>query len=253
MAMRVLVFAVALVWCWPVAAQERGERHAVHSGQHGGVLLPAWNDTVHVEGVFQEQRRFRVYLTDVTGRPLPIARLRAIQGRVIDGDRTVAALVPSGDAQYLEARIGSLPMPAVITFVLQSEAGADEQIGVMFNSYSVEPPSFEVPPTVIPETRDGVVKALEVQVGDALAIVKSGAFGQVYVPATHIRELLLGLLPHVARLDADVRPRATAAIDSSLRASWLLHISGDIGTPLQTAAASSALGEAFGQLLSLFR
>lgn len=231
-------------------------RHVSHLGQHGGVMLPAANDTLHVEGVFQEQRRFRVYVTEVTGEPVTAGRLGQIQARVVDGvnpERTIAPLVPSADGAYLEARIGTVTLPAVITFVVRAtpEAG-EETLGLMFSSYSVEPPTYEVPPTVIPGTLPEVLTALRSQVIDARQMIASGSFGTLYIPATHMRELLLGLLPYSERLQPSQRLQTSAAIAEALRVSWLVHAAGDLGSPPQNRAGSELLRGAFNDLVSAF-
>lgn len=242
-----------LVASHAAAAQESAARHAAHAGQHGGIALPVANDTLHIEGVWQEQRRFRVYVTDVAGNPLTPARLRALRIDVMDEAERIAPLVPVPDGQYLEARIATQPVPSLLTIVFRSPGADAERLGMLFSTYSVEPPSFEVPPTVIPKTAKEIVEALREQVKTALALVDAGAFGQVYEPTTHIRELLLALAEHRGDVARAGQREAEAAIEATLRASWLLHLSGDLGSPVQTGAAAIALRDAFDELLRTFR
>ena len=234
------------------AAQDRPQRHGSHGGQHGGLLLPIANDTLHLEGVFQEQRRFRLYVTDAGGRPLTPLALRALDLKVSDEAGRISLLVLSADGQYLEARIATQTLPAVITVIIPAANGDPERLGMLFSAYSIEPQSFEVAPMAIPSTLKGVLEALRGQVQAAMELAASRDFGQLYEPATHSRELLLALVPYAQKLDAAPRRAADAAIASALRAAWLTHLSGDIGTPLQSSAAVSALSAAFNELSSTF-
>jgi hypothetical protein len=237
------------------AAGVAQSRHAAHFGQHGGMLLPVADDTLHVEGVFQEQRRFRVYVTEVTGEPVSFQRLRQVTARVVDSIRpelTIAPLVPSADGGYLEARIGSLTFPAVVTIVVRAGNTPEETFGLMYSDYSVEPPSFEVPPTVIPGTLPGVLAAVRAQVNEARQMIESGSFGTLYVPTAHIRELLLALVPYADRLVPARKVVADAAITEALRASWLVHAAGDLGAPFQNRAGGEVLKELFNDLVRSF-
>jgi hypothetical protein len=234
-----------------VCAAQASLRHAAHSGQHGGILLPIANDTLHVEGVWQEQRRFRVYVTDAAGDALVPARLRELQMQVADDADRVATLAVSADGEYLEARIATQPVPAVLTIVVKSGNTESERLAMRFSGYSSEP-SFEVKPIAIPGSLTGVLEALRAQVGSSIELVAAGAFGQVYEPATHSRELLLALVPYAEKLDPAPRRAANAAIAEMLRASWLVHLSGDVGTPMQSSSAVKVLRDAFNELSRAF-
>jgi hypothetical protein len=233
-------------------AQDRSQRHGSHGGQHGGLLLPVAGDTLHLEGVFQEQRRFRVYVTDAAGRALAPSALRALDLKISDEAGRISPLVLAADGQYLEARIATQPMPAAITVIIDSSNGDAERWGMLFSAYTIEPPSFEVVPITIPPTLKGVLEALRGQVQASIELSSSRDYGQLYEPATHARELLLALVPYAEQLEAAPRLTAEAAIASALRASWLAHLSGDVGTPVQSSAAVEALRDAFDELSRTF-
>jgi hypothetical protein len=233
-------------------AQDRSRRHAVHSGQHGGILLPIANDTLHVEGVFQEQRRFRVYVTHPSGQPLAPGELQSLRLQVADEAGRASPLIVSGDGQYLEARIATQPLPAALTIVVPPGDAEGERLGMLFTAYSAEPSSFDVAPTVIPHDLKGVLQAIRAQVQATIAMTQAGAFGQVYEPATHIRDLLLALRPYVRKLEGRRQGAADAAIMEAVRSSWLVHVSGDVGTPQQTSAAVEELRRAFNVLCRTF-
>ena len=233
-------------------AQEAPQRHGSHGGQHGGLLLPIANDTLHLEGVFQEQRRFRLYVTDAGGRPLTPSALRALDLKVSDEAGRVSPLVIAADGQYLEARIATQTLPTAITVIIPVANGDADRLGMLFSAYTIEPPSFEVAPIAIPATLKGVLEALRGQVQAAMELAASRDFGELYEPATHTRELLLALVPYAEKLDAAPRRAAEAAIASALRASWLTHLSGDVGTPMQSNSAVTALADAFNELSRAF-
>ena len=244
--------AVAMALASHDAAAQDTQRHGSHGGQHGGLLLPIANDTLHLEGVFQEQRRFRMYVTDAGGRPLTPSALRALDLKVSDEAGRISPLVLSGDGQYLEARIATQTLPTAITVIIPAANGDPDRLGMLFSAYTIEPPSFEITPIAIPPTLKGVLEALRGQVQAAMELAAARDFGQLYQPTTHSRELLLALVPYAEKLDAAPRRAAEAAIASALRASWLAHLSGDMGTPIQSSAAVSALSAAFNELNRTF-
>lgn len=252
--MRFVLYAVVVLLLGPLdaTAQDTMPRHGSHGSQHGGIVLPVANDTLHLEGVFQEQRRFRIYVTDAVGRPLSPSALRALKLQVSDDAGRVSPLVVSDDGLHLEARIATQTFPTAISVIVPALDGTTEQLGMLFTAYTIEPESFEVPPTEIPSTLKGVLEALREQVRAAMELAAERDVGQLYVPTTHARELLLALVPHAANLDAARRRSAEAAIAAALRASWLTHLSGDIGTPTQSSSAVNELRRAFNELCSTF-
>src|SRR5258705_2822762 len=75
-------FDTLMTWAAGGTPEEGIRAHRAHQGEHGGIFVADAGDTVHVEAVFQEQRRFRVYVSDPFGAPLRLPGARVIVGGV---------------------------------------------------------------------------------------------------------------------------------------------------------------------------
>jgi hypothetical protein len=218
--------------------------HKSHVADHGGMLIPVDGDAIHLEVVWQEQRRVRLHATDAHGTPLPADRLQALQARVItDADRAESRFAVAAGGAYLEARIASQPLPATMRVFYSAPGAAEQEFGLLFHSLAVPPPDFAVAPLVIPAQRRDVLALVDEQARVAEQMAEGGDFSSLYVPTAHLRELLLALgadpsaaarQPHLARV---------------MRAVWLVHLSGDLGTPPQARAGAIELRRAADALL----
>ena len=204
----------------PPGAPAPPRRHATHAGQLGGLLVPLAGDTLHAEAVFSEQRRLRLFVTTTTGDPVTTERLRGLRiaTRTADGSETPFVVTRSGDA--LEARLPTVALPA--TFVIIDRNGdAATPPSVIFSSYSIAPAELEIPPTELPALDSEFVAAIEQHAVMALKLVAESQYGQVYLPTTHVRDLLIAMKTADANRDR--------ALGAMMRANWALHLAGDNG------------------------
>jgi hypothetical protein len=233
-ALSMIEFDTLMTWSAGGTPEEGVKPHMPHRGEHGGMFVAGAGDAVHLEAVFQEQRRFRVYVSDPSGAPLGAEQLRALQVRVgVAG--VESALATSADGPYLEARIATQSLPATFTLIVKASAGGEQRLNLTFGGFSVEPVDATVPPTVIPKTTPGVLVAIQEQTNAAEKLAAAGGYGQLYIPASHLRELLLAMPPH-------------RSLEKAMRATWLVHLSGDDGSPAQSRAATGELRKAIDQL-----
>lgn len=214
-------------------------RHASHAPEHGGMVVPMFDDTLHVEAIWQEQRRFRMRVTDAAGQPLDAARLSALDARVGVGEER-AAFTPSADPDLIEARVATTTLPAAFVLRLRGSDGREAAATFFFPAYSMPPPSFEVPPTPIPTTPLQIVAAIREQAAIARDMVGEFRSGMLYVPTTHVRNLVLALTARATAGDAVLEPL--------MRATWRLHLAGDAGLNQEIRAALVAFNTAVEQL-----
>jgi hypothetical protein len=246
------VAMVVLVSCGlsaPAAAQAEHN----HTPLHGGVLLPAAHDTLHIEAVWPMQRIVRVFIYDQAMRPMAPDRRLDIRGRIGVGSETFA-LRPSDDG-FLEARIPSSPIPAQMTLDIAWTRGPDERFNLVFPAYSVDSRAFDftLPPTPIPDTLSGLLAALRDDARDAHASVDGDGLIFAYAPAVRARDHLLALEAYVPRLAPSRRPRAEAALLAAVRGAWLLHIAADSGiSPWQISGSVGVLTEALDEVVDAF-
>jgi len=227
----------------PGAPLPAPKRHATHGGQLGGLLVPLAGDTLHAEAVFSEQRRLRVVVTTTSGDPLPVDRLSALRlaVRMANGSETPFAVTRTGDA--LEARMPTVAMPA--TFLLIDRHGdGTPPPSVRFDSYSIEPPALSVPVTKIPTTDPEFIAAIDQHATVAIKQVADFQYGQLYLPTTHIRDLLIAM--DSTRVD---RERALRVMT---RANWALHLAGDNGFRREVLEASSSFEGALRALAAAY-
>jgi hypothetical protein len=212
------------------------KQHSSHGGEQGGAILILFDDTMHAELVWQEQRRVRVFVTDAYGKALTLPELRQLRARVTGPSKKTSALEPSKDGEYLEARVDSAPMPATFEVVIRRPDATESTAAMTLMAHSLPPPSFEVPPTVIPKTVAEMVAALREHSATARAMVNAGQFGSLYLPTTHVRDLVLAIAQRSAEQSAVLKPM--------MRATWALHLAGDLGTPTEIRQAADVFDAA---------
>lgn len=111
--------------------------HGEHSPRHGGLYFMAPDNWHHIEGTYPVDRRFRVYVFDDYGSPLPPDALRLVTGRAVTREvfdvRTATTrelqafplrVGPGG--QYLEAGIPTSRLPLRLSARLRFQPGAPE-------------------------------------------------------------------------------------------------------------------------------
>lgn len=224
-----------------------------HEPRFGGALFPAAGDTLHIEGVWSEQRRFKLFVSDPAGRLLPVDRLRAVRGRVLVGDRAFPLELQPGVA-FLEARIPTMPIPAQFSVQVEvAPGGPEEGFELLFSDYSDERRARgEALPTVSPTTLPGILAAVRQDRRDGQWLLDRGELVTVSIPAERIRYRVLELEPYISRLRVSARPRAEAALLTAVRAVWLLHTATDYGNDVQIGAAFAALGLALDEVEAAF-
>ena len=233
------------------SAQEPGLHD--HEPRYGGVLFPAAGDTVHIEGVWAEQRRFKLFVFDPAGRLLTIDRLRAVVGRVVVGTRAFPLELQPGE-RVLEARIPTLQIPAQLSVQASlSPGGPEEGFAFMFPGYSDESRARgEGVSTANPPTLSDVLAAMRDDRRNGQVVLDSGEFVAVSIPVDRIRARLLELDTHLLRLPADARARAQETLVHAVRAAWLLHTATDYGVSAQVSTGFAALGIALDDVEAVF-
>jgi hypothetical protein len=242
-----------LLSCASIAPADAQPQHD-HTAQHGGILVPAAGDTMHVEVTWPLQRVVRVFVYDSVMRPIPPDRLLGLRGRIRVGDQAYE-LRPSS-AGLLEGRIPSLAVPVRMTLEMSlTPGGEQEPFSLVFSGYSVdkETTDFVLPPTPIPGTLAGLLSALRDDKRDAHGTVNAGGLTVAYAPAVRARDHLLALETYLPTLVPSARPRADAAALAALRAAWLLHVAADNAlTPFEVRAAADLLADALDDVVDAF-
>jgi hypothetical protein len=242
-----------LLSCASIAPAHAQPQHPP-TPQHGGILVAAAGDTMHVEVAWPLQRVVRVFVYDSAMRPIPPDRLLGLRGRIAVAGQAYE-LRPSS-AGLLEARIPSLAVPARMTLEMSlTPGGVEEPFSLVFSGYSVEKDTidFVLPPTPIPGTLAGLLSALRDDKRDAHDTVNGGGLTVAYAPAVRARDHVLALEPYVSALPPAARPRADAAALAALRAAWLLHVAADNAlTPFEVRAAADLLADALDDVVDAF-
>jgi hypothetical protein len=135
-------------------------------------------------------------------------------------------------------------VPANFTVVIRRPDDAASSGAVTFMEHSRPPPSFDVPPTVIPTSLPGMLSALGEHAATARSMVNDGAFGTLYLPATHRRELVMAL--------AQRSVEKPAVLQELMRATWQLHLAGDLGTPSEIRQAADVFDAAVSAVAAAF-
>ena len=211
-------------------------RHAPHAGEHGGAMLAMFGDTQHVEAVWEEQRRFRIYISNTEGQLLAPRALRNWQVRVTGPSRQPAIASPSADGEYFEARIPSTPLPGTFTVSAARPDGSEDAVTITFTSNSKPPPDLTLMPTVIPPAPALIVAALNDHAAVAQRMVAEFQYASLYVPTTRVRDLAVALTPSGAS--------QSAALQRLIRATWALHLAGDAGSPQEARQAAERFNAA---------
>jgi heavy metal-binding protein len=132
----------------PMARKTTARAHGNHNPQHGGQFFMAADNWHHIEGTYLPTGVFRMHLYDDYTKPLPVKDVRTITASLVtkdaSGKETATPLVRSG--QYLQARIGKLPLPAAMYAKVKFKADApDSRFDFTFDSYSKEPAAGATP------------------------------------------------------------------------------------------------------------
>jgi hypothetical protein len=147
--------------------------HGDHNPRHGGQFFMAPDNWHHVEGTYPSDRIFRLYVYDDYARPLPLARLRAITGRVVTSERFDPVtrttrelrsfpLRAARNGAYLEATLDTVPLPSDLTAKVKFAGDAGEhRFDFTFHTLTKEPaaPASTTRTRVAPPSSNGTAQA----------------------------------------------------------------------------------------------
>ena len=273
----------------PMLAKRTLRPHGNHNPQHGGQFFMAPDNTHHLEGTLPSARLFRLYLYDDYARPLPAARLKAIQGRVEIGGQAVP-LVASASGSYLQGRLTSGALPAKLTARVRIKPDAPEYrfdftfaavtkdpssrpvttpssitaskpapvaepsatalpLPVFSEDGSVDPALIKVP---IPSTVPEILSQLAIRDRQVRELIDRGNLAAVFVPAFQARDLALALEGQLDAVPSDRRDAAEAAIRELVQAAWVLDAFGDLGNAERVQAAYVPFHDAAGRIAAAY-
>ena len=269
--------------------------HGNHNPQHGGQFFMDQDNWHHLEGTYPRAGVFRLYLYDDFTRPLKAAEVKKITAlspvvviQNVDPATHVStpgrsfALVGAPNGRYLEARVGSIALPASFQAKVKfPPTGRQSVFDFTFDRLTKEPTgsptttmtttapaaaSAPIAPPVspaepaaastssgvdpaliplpIPETVPEILSQLQTRTGQIKGFIDRGLFGDVYVPAFQAKDLAIALTSHEDGLAPDKRRVAEPAIAKLVRASYLLDAFGDLGNKNQIVAAFAQFTEA---------
>jgi hypothetical protein len=107
-------------------------------------------------------------------------------------------------------------------------------------------------PVPVPETLGEILSQLRTRHTQVGALVASGEFGSVWVPAFQARDLAIALESHLAQIGAGARDLAEPALQEVVRAAWRLDSVGDLGNRQQVEEASARFSAAVTAVLTAF-
>jgi Heavy metal binding domain len=242
--------------------------HANHNPRHGGLFFMAPDLWHHLEGTYESDETFRVYLYDDYTRPLSAELAKQVAGRVVTKETFDAAtkttkeitafpLKLSPDGDYLEARPGRMKLPAEMTAKVKFKSGDQEyRFDFTFGEFSVDkaaaPADLASSLFEVPDDLGEVLKLLDERVTVIGDLVRKGAFSEVWVPAFQAKDLALSLDARTRNLPPARRPVATGGVERLVRAAWMLDASGDTGNRSEVEQAYGAFAAAAREVAATF-
>jgi hypothetical protein len=242
--------------------------HANHNPRHGGLFFMAPDLWHHLEGTYESDEIFRVYLYDDYTKPLSPDLAKQVTGRVVTRENFDAAtkttkeitafpLRRSSDGDYLEAKLGRMKLPADMTAKVKFKNGDQEyRFDFTFAEFSVDKAAApsDIPSSLfeVPDDLAEVLKMLEERVAVIGDLVQKGAFTEVWVPAFQAKDLALSLDARARTLPLAKRAVATGEVEHLVRAAWMLDASGDTGNRSDVEQAYGALASAAREVEATF-
>jgi Heavy metal binding domain len=242
--------------------------HANHNPRHGGLFFMAPDLWHHLEGTYESDEIFRVYLYDDYTRPLSPDLAKQVAGRVVTKEifdaatkttKEIAAfpLKLSSDGDYLEARPGRMKLPAEMTAKVKFKSGDQEyRFDFTFGEFSVDkaatPADVASSLFEVPDDLGEVLKLLDERVTVIGDLVRKGAFSEVWVPAFQAKDLALSLDARTRTLPLAKRAVATDGVERLVRAAWMLDASGDTGNRNEVEQAYGAFASAAREVAATF-
>jgi len=241
----------------PMDARYTQSTHANHNPRHGGLFFMAPDLWHHLEGAYADDM-LRVYFYDDYTKPLSPELRNAVVGRIVTKETfdtatrttkeiTTFPLKASADGEYLEARVGRMRLPAEMTAKVRFTRGGDEyRFDFAFAEPSVDKDATPAAASLfeVPDDLGEVRRLLAERVTTIGALVRKGAFNEVWVPAFQAKDLALALDVRTASLPSAQRPVAGGAIERLVRAAWAIDAAGDTGNRGDVEHAYNALADA---------
>ena len=252
--------------------------HMDHTPRHGGTVFMAPDSFHHIEGVYPESGRFRLYATDNYRSPVDVSGWsgRAVLEEAYDAttdeftDVLAFDLVPAPDGGFLEAVMDDVAIPAeVIAKVVFVEDFPEERFDFTFPEYTTEsgdladargaasttpsgagdrvPLAERVRPE-IPEKPADIVAEIAARDMQLQALIEAGRFTEIFIPALQAKELGLALIERTSDLSARQRNGLRIAVRHLVRAAYLLDWYGDLGNRQQVAGAYDVFGAAITEI-----
>lgn len=232
--------------------------HGNHSPQHGGGFFMASDNWHHVEGTYPESGLFRIHVYDDYSKPLPIDQMKQVSGFVVHKSGTFPLKV-AADGKSLEARVGSLNVPAELTAKMKfKKDGPDYRFDFVFQEFSRDvdasapllPSQFQS--IDVPEKTSSILTLLNERNRNIRTLIDKGSFGEIYVDAFQAKDLALGLELHLSEIPLAQRESAKNAIEQIVRAAWQLDSYGDLGDRKLIAEAYAVFEGAVSEISSTF-
>jgi hypothetical protein len=264
----------------PMVARYTKRAHGDHNPKHGGIFFMAPDNWHHLEGTYPAAGRFRVYVYDDYSRPLRLADARKVRGRVVIKEvfdpktgtsRELASspLVLSRNGAFFEARIERLPLPAKLTAKVSFRSDDKEsRFDFTFPAYSKDLPTSVSPdpatssaPSALPAPVASMAPVAPLAPSQLLAdlktrqeeiesLMKTGAFGAIYVPALQAKDVALEIQARQTTASPNQEALETSVKDIVVSA-YQLDNYGDLGDGQKVQEAYLALSAAISRLDSL--
>jgi hypothetical protein len=205
--------------------------HGDHNPRHGGILFMAPNGYHHLEGTL-EDGEFRVYLYDDFTRPLTV---EGFSGRAGESE-----MAPSPDARFLRVDREGPESPVEIVLHLRfPEENEEARFDFIFASAAA--PRAAPSELTVPESEEDIYREILRRDERIRALLSSGAWPDLYIPALEAKDLMLSLLQKEG-------PDLAGPAKKLVRAAWLLDVHGDRGNRLDVEAAYRLFEEAVSEL-----
>jgi hypothetical protein len=210
--------------------------HGDHNPKHGGTLFMAPNGYHHLEGTFEDDGTFRLYLYDDFTRPIDPSGFGArIEDENLslseDGAHLVARLAPRGNADRAD----------VVLHLRFPGEGSDANESRFDFVFVREAASLALPEFRIPETAEEIHAEILRRNRRIQDLISRGDWPDLYIPALEAKDLMLALF-------AREGGRVASAAKTLVRAAWLLDTYGDLGNRLQVESAYRLFEEGIRQL-----
>ena len=232
--------------------------HGDHNPKHGGIFFMAPDNWHHLEGTYPAPGRFRVYVYDDYSKPLGLADARKVRGRVVTKEvfdpktgttRELASapLVLARNGAFFEARIESVNLPAKLTAKISFRSDDKEsRFDFTFPAYSKDlrarptnqmtqspeapaPVASGLSRTTTSSETDALVNDLNARRAEVEALVKSGNYAAIYVPALQAKDAALEIQTRHASIAGFDRDALEANVKQIVFAAYQLDNYGDIG------------------------